>query len=219
MSSEEGAQQYATIPNQVYACPNAGGGSPRECAMMYQQENDAMQTEMISPTGGGGRRRRKSHSRRGHRMSYRKRGGQAVGAELEVPSFPQAGPATSPLNSTSASVATNQAALDAKVAACNDCYATGTCDQTMGCPQQGGRKTRRRHRKNKGGTMRSKPFALSSRRVKLSPFRSEASVKKSLKAHRAGRKIGFTQKSSLRSMGLIKRKNGKYVLGSKYAKV
>lgn len=216
MSSEEGEQQYGTIPNQVYGCPNAGG-SPRECALMYQQENDAMQTEMISPTGGG--RRRRSHSRRGHRRSYRKRGGQAAGAELEVPSFPQAGPATSPLNSTSASIATNQAALDAKVAACNDCYATGTCDQTIGCPQQGGRKTRRHHRKNKGGTMRSKPFALSSRRVKLSPFRSEASVKKTLKAHRAGRKIGFTQKSSLRSMGLIKRKNGKYVLGSKYAKV
>lgn len=216
MSSEEGEQQYATIPNQVYACPNAGGSS-RECALMYQQENDALQNEMISPTGGG--RRRRGHSRRGHRRRYRKRGGQAAGAELIVPSFPQAGPATSPLDSTSASVATNQAALDAKVAACNDCYATGTCDQTMGCPQQGGRKTRRHRRKNKGGTIRSKPFALSSRRVKLSPFRSEASVKKTLKAHRAGRKIGFTQKSSLRSMGLIKRKNGKYVLGSKYARI
>lgn len=217
MSSEEGEQLYGTIPNQVYACPNAGGGSARECALLYQQENDALQTEMISPTGGG--RRRRSHSHRRHRRSYRKRGGQAAGAELIVPSFPQAGPATSPLNSTSASIATNQAALDAKVAACNDCYATGTCDQTMGCPQQGGRKTRRHRRKNKGGMIRSKPFALSSRRVKLSPFRSEASVKKTLKAHRAGRKIGFTQKSSLRSMGLIKRKNGKYVLGSKYARI
>ena len=213
MSSEEGEQNYATIPNQVYGCPNAGG-SARDCALVYQQENDAMQNEMISPTGGG-RRRRSRHRRR---RSYRKRGGQAAGAELIVPSFAQAGPATSPLNANSASIATNQAALDAKVAACNDCYATGTCDQTMGCPQQGGRKTRKHHRKN-GGATRSKPFALSSRRVKLSPFRSEASVKKTLKAHRAGRKIGFTQKSSLRSMGLIKRKNGKYILGSKYAKV
>jgi len=214
MSSEEAEQQYGTIPNQVYGCPN-GSGSARECALLYQQENDALQTEMISPTGGG---RRKHH---GRRRSYRKRGGQAAGVELEVPSFPQAGPATSPLNSTSASIATNQASLDAKVAACNDCYATGTCDQTMGCPQQGGRKTRRtrRQRRKNGGTARSKPFALSSRRVKLSPFRSGASVRKTLKAHRAGRKIGFTQKSSLRSMGLIKRKNGKYILGSKYAKV
>ena len=85
MSSEQGEQQYGTIPNQVYACPNVGGGSPRECALVYQQENDAMQTEMISPTGGGGRRR--SHSHRMHRRSYRKRGGQSAGTELEVPSF------------------------------------------------------------------------------------------------------------------------------------
>lgn len=209
MGSEK--QQYGTIPNQVYGYEN-GACSPRQNALLYQQQNDAEQTSIISPSGGGRRR----YSRR--RSGYKKRGGQAAGTEMVVPSFVQQGPATSPINSTSASIATNQTALDAKVAACNDCYATGTCDQTMGCPQQGGRKTRRHRRRGKGA-VRTKPFALSSRRVKLSPFRSEASVKNTLKAHRSGRKIGFTQKSSLRSMGLIKRKDGKYALGPKYANV
>lgn len=199
MSTEN--QEYGVIQNQLYGYEN-GGANPRQNALLYQQQNDAEQAAISALAGG--RRKRRTRSRRG---------GQAAGTEMEVPSFVQVGPATSPLNPTSASVAGNQAALDAQVAACNDCYATGTCDQTIGCPQQGGRRTRRRTKAKSGKT---RPYKLSSRRVKKSPFRTLASARKTLKAYRAGRKIGFTQKSSLRSMGLIKRSDGRYALGTKY---
>lgn len=204
-SGSPGQTTYTTVPNLVYGY-DSGGTSPRNNALLYQLENDAAQAEIAS-LGGGKMSRR---SRRRHRKN--RRGGQAAGTEMEVPSFPQAGPATSPLNATSASVAANQAALDAQVSACGDCHATNTCDQTLGCPQQGGRT--RRHR-----SVRRRPFAISTRRVKLSPFKNAASVRKTLKAYKSGRKIGFTQRSSLRSMGLIKRKDGKYALGAKYSRV
>lgn len=227
------ADAYATIPNQVYGY-EAGAGSPRQNALLYQLENDNVQAELAA-TGGSRRHSRKYRMSRKPRQSHRSRhsrrqhkrvvGGQAAGTEMVVPSFPQTGPATSPLNPTSASVVANQAALDAKVSACNDCYATGTCDQSMGCPQQGGRRNRNRHRKShkkpKTGcaskSLRNKPFTVSPKRVKKSPFKSLASVRNTLKAYRKGRKIGFTQRSSLRSMGLIPRKSGGYKLGCKYA--
>jgi hypothetical protein len=42
------------------------------------------------------------------------------------------------------------------------------------------------------------------------------SVKKALGKYKRKEKIGFTQLSSLRSMGLIKRAGGAYKLGEKY---
>lgn len=204
--------QYGTVPNQVYGYEN--GANPRQNALNYQLENDAEQAEMAAAAGGGRRRR----GMRGSRRRHRKRGGQAAGTEMEVPSFPTVGPATSPLTSTSVSVAANQSALDAQVASCNDCYATGTCGQTMGCPQQGGR----RHAKPKGRKTRRggrrRSYAVSAKRVNASPFKNQASLRRTLKRHRSGKRIGFTQRSSLRSMGLIPRKDGTYRLGRKYSR-
>jgi hypothetical protein len=48
------------------------------------------------------------------------------------------------------------------------------------------------------------------------PFSSVDSVKKALGKYKRKEKIGFTQMSSLRSMGLIKRSDGSYKLGDKY---
>lgn len=199
-------ESYSPIPNQVYGYEN-GAASPRQNALKYQMVNEEAQTDLINGGSSRHNRSRRHKYMRNRRMTRHKRGGQAAGTELEVPSFPNTGPAVSPLTSTSASIVANQATLDAKVSACNDCHATGTCGQTIGCPQQGGRTHTRK-----------RPFALSSKRVKISPFKTSSSVRKTLKAYKSGRKIGFTQRSSLRSMGLIPRKDGTYRLGNKYLK-
>ena len=64
--------------------------------------------------------------------------------------------------------------------------------------------------------MSSKPYKIRPSFVKKSPFASVESVEKALRKHKKHEKIGFTQTSSLRSMGLIKRADGTYKLGDKY---
>lgn len=66
--------------------------------------------------------------------------------------------------------------------------------------------------------MSSKPYSIRPSYVKKSPFSSVESVKEALQQHKKHEKIGFTQLSSLRSMGLIKRTDGTYRLGDKYKK-
>ena len=60
------------------------------------------------------------------------------------------------------------------------------------------------------------PYSISPSRVKKSPFSSVDSVKKALRKYKRREQIGFTQLSSLRSMGLVKRADGFYRLGNKY---
>lgn len=192
MSSNTNA--YKPIPNKVFGLD---GANQRESALNYQLQNDEAQNRLNKTHGG---RRRRSHKSR--KIQRRRRGGAA---KLEVPSFPTYGPQVSPTNSTSNSQATNQALLDAKVAACNDCYATGTCANSPGCPQP------------QSGGRRGRPYAISAIRVRRSPFASIASVRKTLRSYRKGKKIGYTQRSSLKSMGLIPRSKGKYSLGTKYS--
>jgi len=185
---------YAPKPNLVYGMEH--GSNPRQNAMNYQLYQDDEQNK-LNKTHGGSRSRR--HMKRPTKKRHNKRGGSQ---KLVVPSFPQVGPQVSPISNTSNSVATNQTRLDAQVNACNDCYATNTCAQTPGCPQQGG--------------ARKKAYTISKSRVRKSPFRDIASVKKTLRRYKQGKKIGYTQRSSLRSMGLIPRVNGQYLLGNKY---
>ena len=64
--------------------------------------------------------------------------------------------------------------------------------------------------------MSSKPYKIRPSFVKKSPFSSVESVKKALQQYKKTGKIGFTQLSSLRSLGLIKRADGTYRLGDKY---
>lgn len=61
------------------------------------------------------------------------------------------------------------------------------------------------------------PYSIRPAFVKISPFSSVDSVKKALRKYKRKEKLGFTQMSSLRSMGLIQRSDGSYRLGSKYA--
>jgi len=64
--------------------------------------------------------------------------------------------------------------------------------------------------------MAAKPYAISQARVKKSPFSSVDAVKKALGKYKRNEKIGFSQLSSLRSMGLVKRADNTYKLGEKY---
>ncbi|AGE52393.1 hypothetical protein PBCVCvsA1_054R [Paramecium bursaria Chlorella virus CvsA1] len=64
--------------------------------------------------------------------------------------------------------------------------------------------------------MANKPYALKPSLVKLSPFHDVATARKELQKYKRGEKIGFTAKSSLKSMGLIPRADGTYELGEKY---
>jgi hypothetical protein len=60
---------------------------------------------------------------------------------------------------------------------------------------------------------RKTPYTLKKSRVSHSPFRTIDRVKKTLKSKK---RIGFTARSSLKSMGLLPRSSGCYVLGQKY---
>jgi hypothetical protein len=55
------------------------------------------------------------------------------------------------------------------------------------------------------------------RRVSRSPFRTLARAKQTLKNYKNRKSIGFTATSSLKSMGIIPRSSGCYILGSKYS--
>lgn len=62
-----------------------------------------------------------------------------------------------------------------------------------------------------------KPYSWNTRKVAKSPFRGNMRrARATLKAHRAGKSVGFTARSSLKSMGLVPRSSGCYVLGNKY---
>jgi hypothetical protein len=62
-----------------------------------------------------------------------------------------------------------------------------------------------------------KPFPINAKRVRKSPFKNIAKTLKAKRNFQKGKSIGFTKRSSLKSMGLIPRSSGLYELGSKYA--
>jgi hypothetical protein len=62
----------------------------------------------------------------------------------------------------------------------------------------------------------TKPFAVNEKRVRKSPFKTIAKTLKAKRMYLQGKRIGFTMRSSLKSMGLIPRSSGLYVLGPKY---
>jgi len=62
-----------------------------------------------------------------------------------------------------------------------------------------------------------KPNSWNTRRVSRSPFKTLKRAKRTLKDYKKGKSIGFTATSSLKSMGLLPRATGCYVLGSKYS--
>jgi len=67
-----------------------------------------------------------------------------------------------------------------------------------------------------------KPFPIKASRVNISPFRGNIpAVREAMQLYNKGGQsaIGFTKTSSLKSMGLIPRSTGLYVLGDKYVGV
>ena len=65
-------------------------------------------------------------------------------------------------------------------------------------------------------TCKRKRFGWQTRRVARSPFRTLTRARAVEKTFLAGRSIGFTARSSLKSQGRIPRANGCYELGTKY---
>ena len=61
-----------------------------------------------------------------------------------------------------------------------------------------------------------KPFAINKKRASMSPMKTVKSVIRAKKNFQKGTPIGFTKVSSLKSMGLLPRSSGCYILGNKY---
>lgn len=208
MNGGEIDQKFAPEP-MVIGGYLPGATNPRENAMLHQQNMIEQQNRMNTMLGG---KRRPKKNRK-----WQKKGGNGggdvpmAGQQVEVPQFAPTGPPTGGMGATDISAMANQLKMDAAVSAKYD---------TMG----GGSRRKTSRRTNKSiksiksikSKCRKRCYAISSRRVKKSHFKTMTSLKKTLKAYKKGRKIGFTQKSSLRSMGLIPRSNGCYKLGSKY---
>ena len=60
------------------------------------------------------------------------------------------------------------------------------------------------------------PYPISINRVKKSPLKTVAQTLKAKRDYKKGKSIGFTRRSSLKSMGLLPRADGCYKLGPKY---
>ncbi len=73
--------------------------------------------------------------------------------------------------------------------------------------------------KNTLRACRKKPFGWNTRKVARSPLKTLARAKQAEKDFYAGKSIGFTARSSLKSMGRLARAgaNRCYMLGAKYA--
>jgi len=65
-------------------------------------------------------------------------------------------------------------------------------------------------------TCRAKPFPWDTRRIQKSPFRTRKNAKRAENSYRKGASVGFTARSSLKSMGRIPRSTGCFLLGDKY---
>jgi hypothetical protein len=60
------------------------------------------------------------------------------------------------------------------------------------------------------------PYLIQARRAAKSPYGSTRRVRAVYAKYKAGQSVGFTARSSLKSMGLVPRADGCYVLGNKY---
>ena len=58
---------------------------------------------------------------------------------------------------------------------------------------------------------------MNTRKIKKSPLKTRGNTLKALRNFKKGQQIGFTRRSSLKSMGLLPRSSGCYELGAKYS--
>jgi hypothetical protein len=199
---------YNGIPNLVYGFEE-GAASPRESALLYGS-NMVDEQNLLNKTHGGSKYYKKTFKK-----TRKMNGGQVPANQIEVPSFNPPGPKVSPYDANLSSKQGNQTFIDTLASGCNDCYVNNSCDKTPGCPSTVSGGSKRKSQKNKN--IKNKPFSIEIERIKISPFKDLNSVKNTLKKWKKNKKsIGFTFKSSLKSMGLIPRTSGKYELGNKY---
>lgn len=65
-------------------------------------------------------------------------------------------------------------------------------------------------------TMSTKPYPITRTKVEKSPMKTIQTVKTVLSHYRQGLSIGFSRISSLKSMGILPRKDGLYYVSDKY---
>lgn len=204
---------YNGIPNKVYGFEE-GASSPRQSALVYG-DNMVETQNLLNNTHGGSKYYKKQFKK--FKKQKKMNGGELLTGkipsnQIAVPSFNPPGPQVSPFDANSSSKQGNQTFVNTLASGCNDCYVNNSCDTTPGCPPP-----------VSGGSRKyisNKPFSIEIERVKISPFKNSNSVKNTLKKWKKNKKsIGFTAKSSLKSMGLIPRSSGKYELGNKYIKL
>lgn len=102
----------------------------------------------------------------------------------------------------------------------------GTCSgqptmlRALGIMQGGRRQTRRSTRKQRGGNCGTcrlyRGGRRNGRRCKPGAYKPTAADKTRLARHLAGKSIGFTQRSSLKAKGLLRRANGTCKVSRKY---
>ena len=63
---------------------------------------------------------------------------------------------------------------------------------------------------------RDRPYPITRENAAKSPMKTTEQVRQCLHNYHLGIPIGFSRTSSLKSMGLIPRKDGSYTLGHKY---
>ena len=60
-------------------------------------------------------------------------------------------------------------------------------------------------------------YPMNTRKIKKSPLKTRGNTIKAMRNFKRGKAIGFTRRSSLKSMGLLPRSSGCYELGAKYS--
>ena len=214
MSNNNQNNTNLIVPNLVFGFEE-GASSPRQSALLYSQNMDKEQNMLNKIHGGNSKYYKKLIKKSSKKM----KGGELITGklsenELEVPSFNPPGPQVSPYDANNASKQGNQTYINSIISGCNDCHVDNSCGSRPECSSI--------INKSGGGTKykKSKPFSIEIDKIKISPFKNLNSVKKTLKKWKKNKKsIGFTLRSSLKSMGLIPRSSGKYELENKYIKL
>lgn len=157
-------------PVQMYGFHD-GANSPQQSALKWQESQNNAQASLNGLAKGG---KRKHLKRGGSSDSIRAR-------TVEVPQFPQIGPAVSPVDANSSSIIGNTTAITGANDATNDCYATNSC-------VNGGGKRKYKHSSTKHKSMKHKSMKHKSMKHKRKTMKHKSMKHKTMKYKRKSTK-------------------------------
>jgi len=123
-----------------------GASSPREAALLHEQNSNDQQQQLNKMSGGKRSRGKRSRGKRSRgkrsrgKRSRGKRSRKQRGGNIEVPSFPPIGGINQAYSATNLSIGGNTNIVDALNQAQWDCHAKDNCETTTG----GTKRTKRR---------------------------------------------------------------------------